>query len=60
MGIVTRPFIASHSYMSREEPSAIGIADGLVRMACGIEAAEDLCADFALALAGRRGSEIVQ
>ena len=28
----------------------MGIADGLVRVACGIEATEDLCADFAQAL----------
>jgi len=48
--LITRPVTTSHSGLSREELAAIGIADGLVRVACGIEAAEDLCADFAQAL----------
>ena len=30
----------------------MGITDGLVRVAYGIEATEDLCADFAQALDG--------
>ena len=50
--LITRPVTTSHSGLSREELAAIGIADGLVRVACGIEAAEDLCADFAQALDG--------
>ncbi len=49
--LITRPVNTSHSGLSREERAAMGIADGLVRVACGIEAAEDLCADFAQALA---------
>ena len=49
--LITRPVTTSHSGLSREERAAMGIADGLVRVACGIEAAEDLCADFAQALA---------
>ncbi len=48
----TRPVTTSHSGLSREERATMGIADGLVRVACGIEAAEDLCADFAQALDG--------
>ena len=50
--LITRPVTTSHSGLSREERAAMGIADGLVRVSCGIEAAEDLCADFAQALAG--------
>ena len=50
--LITRPVTTSHSGLSREELAAISIADGLVRVACGIEAAEDLCADFGEALAG--------
>ncbi|MCY4603300.1 MAG: aminotransferase class I/II-fold pyridoxal phosphate-dependent enzyme [Gemmatimonadetes bacterium] len=50
--LITRPVTTSHSGLSREELAAIGIADGLVRVACGIETAEDLCADFAQALVG--------
>ena len=38
--LITRPVTTSHSGLSREELAAIGIADGLVRVACGIEAAE--------------------
>ena len=40
--LITRPVTTSHSGLSREERAAIGIADGLVRVACGIEVAEDL------------------
>ena len=47
--LITRPVTTSHSGLSREERAAIGIAARLVRVAGGIEAAEDLCADFAQA-----------
>lgn len=50
--LITRPVTTSHSGLSRKERAAMGIADSLVRVACGIEAAEDLCADFGQALAG--------
>lgn len=50
--LITRPVTTSHSGLSRAERVAMDIADGLVRVACGIEAAEDLCADFGQALAG--------
>ena len=50
--LITRPATTSHSGLAPEERSAIGIGDGLVRVACGIEAAEDLCADFDQALNG--------
>ncbi|MCY3766877.1 MAG: aminotransferase class I/II-fold pyridoxal phosphate-dependent enzyme [Gemmatimonadetes bacterium] len=49
--LITRPAATSHSGMSPEDRAELGITDGLVRVACGIEAAGDLCADFAKAFA---------
>ena len=49
--LITRPATTSHSSLSPAERAAIGVGDSLVRVACGIEASEDLCADFAQALA---------
>jgi len=48
--LVTRPAATSHLGLSVAERAAIGIHDGVVRVACGIEAADDLIADFAQAL----------
>ena len=48
--LITRPAATSHSGMNPEDRAKLGISDGLVRVACGIEATEDLCADFAKAL----------
>lgn len=48
--LVTRPATTSHLGMSPEARAALGIHDGLVRVACGIEAADDLIADFDRAL----------
>ncbi len=50
--LITRPAATSHSGMNPQDRMELGITDGLVRVACGIEAAEDLCADFAKAFAG--------
>ena len=50
--LITRPAATSHSGMSAEDRANLGITDGLVRVACGIEAANDLCADFENAFAG--------
>ncbi len=47
--LITRPAATSHCGMSPEDRAEMGITDGLVRVACGIEAARDLCADFAIA-----------
>jgi cystathionine beta-lyase/cystathionine gamma-synthase len=49
--LVTRPATTSHLGMPREEREKIGITDSLVRVSTGIEAPEDLIADFAQALA---------
>lgn len=48
--LVTRPATTSHAGLPPAERRALGIADGLVRIACGIEDAGDLIADFAQAL----------
>jgi cystathionine beta-lyase/cystathionine gamma-synthase len=48
--LVTRPAISSHVKMTAEERAAAGIGDDLIRFSTGIEAAEDLTADFAQAL----------
>ena len=50
--LVSRPAVSSHAGQSPERRRALGIGDGLVRVAVGIEAAEDLWADFEAALAG--------
>lgn len=44
------PPMSSHSDMTKEERMAIGISDGLLRISCGIENAEDLVKDFEQAL----------
>jgi len=48
--LLTRPATTSHSGMPPEERRRLGISDGLIRMSVGIEATEDLIADFAQAL----------
>ncbi|MDN3243736.1 trans-sulfuration enzyme family protein [Glycomyces tritici] len=48
--LVTRPAISSHAKLTAEERAAAGIADDLIRFSTGIEAAEDLIADFGRAL----------
>ncbi|MEE2876845.1 MAG: aminotransferase class I/II-fold pyridoxal phosphate-dependent enzyme [Candidatus Neomarinimicrobiota bacterium] len=48
--LMTRPCTTSHSGMSAEERAAAGISDSLIRISVGIEAAEDLMADFDQAL----------
>lgn len=44
------PAVSSHIRMTPDERAAVGITDGSVRVSCGIEAAEDLVADFEQAL----------
>ena len=50
--LITRPATTSHAGLSAEERAEIGIRDRLVRVAVGIESAEDLCADFEEGLEG--------
>ena len=48
--LITRPAITSHVGLSSEARHKLGIADGLLRLSVGIEATEDLIADFEQAL----------
>jgi len=48
--LMTRPATTSHLGMSPEDRKRIGITDGLIRLSVGIEAVEDLLADFAQVL----------
>lgn len=48
--LLTRPATTSHSGMPPDERRRLGITDGLIRLSVGIEATEDLIADFAQAL----------
>ncbi len=50
--LITRPAQTSHAGLSVAEREAAGISDDLIRVAVGIEASEDLCADFERALRG--------
>ncbi len=49
--LITRPATTSHSGMSRADRERAGIRDGLIRLSIGLEAPEDLIADFEQALA---------
>jgi cystathionine gamma-synthase/methionine-gamma-lyase len=47
---VLYPPMSSHRWLSAEERQRIGIGDGFVRISVGVEAVEDIMADFAQAL----------
>jgi len=48
---ITHPATTTHGRISAEERAAAGIGEGLIRLAVGLEAAEDLQADLARGLA---------
>jgi O-succinylhomoserine sulfhydrylase len=48
--IITHPASTTHSKLSLEQRLEVGITEGLVRVAVGLEAVEDLIADFEEAL----------
>lgn len=48
--LVTRPAVTSHAGMTPSARAEIGVTDDLVRVSCGIEASQDLIADFDRAL----------
>jgi len=48
--LISRPAAMSHVGMTAQERQTIGIAEGLIRVSIGIEATEDLIADFDQAL----------
>jgi len=49
--MVHQPWLLSHYDQNREEREALGIREGLIRIACGIEDTPDLLRDFKQALA---------
>jgi len=49
--LVMLPALMSYTNLSAEQRAALGIPDGLVRLALGIEDTEDLLQDLAEALA---------
>jgi hypothetical protein len=49
--LVSMPRFTSHAALSREERHAIGVGDGFIRLALGIEDSADLIADLEQALA---------
>jgi cystathionine beta-lyase/cystathionine gamma-synthase len=51
--LVMRPAKVSHAGLTAEERARLGIGDRLIRVSVGIESADEVCADFARALAGR-------
>lgn len=48
--LVTRPATTSHSGMAPADRNRLGISDSLIRVSVGLEATEDLLADFEQAL----------
>lgn len=48
--LITRPATTSHKGLSAEDRKRLGINDGLIRVAVGIESSTDLIADFQQAL----------
>ena len=47
---VSYPEITSHRTLTADERAEVGVGPGTVRVSVGIEAAEDIVADFAQAL----------
>ena len=48
--LVEHPGIMTHASVPAEERAALGISDGMIRLSCGIEDADDLIADLTHAL----------
>jgi|EP00670_Eutreptiella_braarudii_P008605 cystathionine beta-lyase/cystathionine gamma-synthase len=48
--IITCPAVMTHANMLKEDREKVGITDGLVRVSCGIEDAEDLLRSLKVAL----------
>lgn len=49
---ITHPATTTHGRLSPEDREAVGIGEGLVRVAVGLEAIDDICRDLDLGLAG--------
>ena len=48
--IITHPASTTHSKLTAEDRSAVGITDGLIRLSVGLEHIEDIKADLLNAL----------
>jgi O-acetylhomoserine (thiol)-lyase len=48
--IITHPASTTHQQLSREELTACGVPEGLIRISCGLESAKDLINDLSQAL----------
>lgn len=48
--LISEPRLTSHAALSQDERVKLGIADGFVRLSCGIEDADDIIADLAQAV----------
>ena len=55
--LVTQPITTTHHGMTPEERARRGIVDGMVRVSCGLEDAEDLISDLGQALRGADGAD---
>jgi O-succinylhomoserine sulfhydrylase len=56
--IVTNPNTTTHAKLKPEEKAALGITPGLIRISVGLEAIEDLIADFTQAI--EQSAEVVK
>jgi cystathionine gamma-lyase len=52
--LIEHPAIMTHASVPRETREKLGIADGFIRVSCGIESAEDLVADLEKGFAAAR------
>ncbi len=52
--LVSTPFNSSHFSLTPEERRSARIDDGMLRVSCGVEPAEDLVADFVQAIEATR------
>jgi cystathionine gamma-lyase len=52
--LIEHPAIMTHASIPAEQRAKLGIADGLVRLSCGIEDPQDLLADLSSGLSGTR------
>lgn len=50
--LITRPATTSHAGLTKQQRAQVGISEGLIRVAVGIEDTDDLLQDFAHALIG--------
>jgi len=52
---ITHPATTTHGRLSPDERARAGIGEGLVRVAVGLEAIDDVIGDLARGLSGERG-----